>query len=119
MGLLFGLPPEGPRVFLKEELKDLKAGIVCSSRSKNTMPGSVQRTRVRAGGEHREEGPGTCLFKGCAGPGQTSINNVLGEWSRHTANCCQQPMYAQDSPQKVRVRAEWTHGGTHPSLGHA
>lgn len=49
MGLLFGLPPEGPRVFLKEELKDLKAGIACSSRSKNTMTGIVQRTCIRGG----------------------------------------------------------------------
>lgn len=55
MGLLFGLPPEGPRVFLKEELKDLKAGIACCSRSKNTMAGIVLRTCIRAGGEQREE----------------------------------------------------------------
>lgn len=52
MGPLFGLPPEGLWVFLKEELKDLKAGIACSSRSKNTMAGIVQRPAktVHAGG---------------------------------------------------------------------
>lgn len=43
MGLPLGLPPEGPRVFQKEELKDFKAGIACSSRSKNTTAGIVQR----------------------------------------------------------------------------
>lgn len=45
-----GLPPEGPRVSLKEELKDLKAGIACSSTSKNTMAGIVQRTCIWGGG---------------------------------------------------------------------
>lgn len=53
MGPLFGLPPEGLWVFLKEELKDLKAGIACSSRSKNMMAGIVQRPCMRAGGKQR------------------------------------------------------------------
>lgn len=37
---------------------------------------------------------GTCLCKGCAGPGQPSINNILGEWGRHTASCSQQRVCA-------------------------
>lgn len=57
MELLFTFPPGGPRVSLKEELKDLKTGIACSSRSKNTMAGIVQRTCICEGGEERREGP--------------------------------------------------------------
>lgn len=57
MELLFAFPPAGPRVSLKEELKDLKTGIACSSKSKNTMAGIVQRTRICEGGEGRRDGP--------------------------------------------------------------